>query len=322
MASYPGTKVFLNKNNIVHLSINPWYFCNFGCKFCYLTPDQLKDRKLLPLEVLDKRLSEIKSFGVDLGHADIYGGEILLLPKGYMQEMKEILHKHGIDEIEIITNLSAYNPDVVEDPDFGISVSYDFEHREKHDVVFANIMKMQRPFTILTLATPEVIRMDLDNAMNWLSTLRNLMAWEIKPYSINQANSARVTHNEYEEFVKKIITSPISKHYEFLNESTLVQAISHQRNSFSDDHVYITPSGNFGVLEFDPNDREYFLELDSFDKYADWTFLEKNRIYDNNFCANCEYMGECLSEHLRPVKSMEEGCNGYFHLIKWAEENL
>lgn len=311
-----------NPNNIMHMSINPWYFCNFGCKFCYLTPEQLRDRKLLSLDVLDKRLVEMKASGVNLGHSDIYGGEILLLPKNYMQELKSLLHSHGVKEIELITNLSAYNPDILEDPDFGISVSYDFEFREKHEIVFDNILKLQRNFTILTLATPEVVKMDLDSAMNWLSTLRKLMAWEIKPYSINQANAAHVTHNEYENLIKRVITSPIPKHYEFLNESMLDQAIHFERNSFSDDHVYITPSGNFGVLEFDLNDREFFLELDSFDLYRVWATLEKARVYENSHCGNCKYLGKCLSEHLRPVKTMDGGCNGYFDLITWAEGNL
>lgn len=312
----------LSEHNVVHLSINSSYFCNFSCKFCYLTEQQLRDKKLMPLEQLDKRLTEITEAGYQLGHADLYGGEVMLYPKGYMQEMKSILHSHGIDEIEVITNLSALNPDVVDDEDFGLSVSYDFEHRERHEQVLVNIMKLERPFTILTLATSEVITLDVDNSMQWLSMLRNLVAWEIKPYSINQANHAHVTHNEFEEFVKKIINSPIPKHYEFLNESTLRQAVNFQRNSFSDDHVYITPSGNFGVLEFDLNDREYFLELPTFEKYIEWTMLEKNRVFDNSYCSSCKYLGKCLSEHIRPVKDMTTGCNGYFDLIQWAEKNL
>lgn len=308
----------LNEHDIVHLSINSSYFCNFSCKYCYLTPEQLRDKKLMPLEVLDQRLKEITNAGYHLGHADVYGGEVMLYPKGYMQEMKSILHSHGIDEIEIITNLSALNAEIVNDLDYGLSVSYDFQFREKHEQVFQNILKLQRPFTILTLATPEVITLDVIEAMQWLSTLKNLMAWEIKPYSINQANAATVTHNQFEEFVKSIIESPVDRHYEFLNEMMLEQAIRFERNSFSDDHVYITPSGNFGVLEFDLNDREYFLELDNFEKYVEWAMLEKNRVYENNFCSSCEYLGKCLSEHIRPVKSIDNGCNGYRDLIQWA----
>jgi hypothetical protein len=102
----------------------------------------------------------------------------------------------------------------------------------------------------------------------------------------------------------------------------LHEAIRMDRNSFSDDHVYITPSGKFGVLEFDLNDNEYFLELDSFEKYLEWCLIEKSRIYKNQFCSNCEFSGKCLSEHLRKVTSLDDSCNGFHNLIKWAQINL
>lgn len=306
-----------NPNGLINLSINPWYACNFSCKNCYLTPEQLKDRTLLTLEDLDKRLNEIKDSGHILGHADIYGGEVMLMPKGYIQSVKKILHSHGISEIEIITNLSALNKDVVDDLDFGISVSYDFNERERYDEVFDNMLKMQRPFSILTLATPEVIRLDLDEMIMNLSLLGNLICWEIKPYSQNQANQARITHREFEEFIKRIIEHPLDRHYEFLNEKMLDWAIKMERNSFSDDHVYICPSGKFGVLEFDLNNNEYFLELDSFEKYLEWTLLEKGRVSNNKFCSDCDFFGKCLSEHLRNVESLDSGCSGYYDLIQW-----
>lgn len=301
----------------INVSLNPWYFCNFRCKNCYLTEEQLSNRQLLMLEELDKRLIEITSSGHTLGHADIYGGEAMLMPKGYIQEMKSILHSHGIKEIEIITNLSALNKDVVDDPDFGISVSYDFSERERHEEVFENMLKLQRPFSILTLATPEVIRLDLDEMIMQMSLLGNLICWEIKQYSPNQANQVKVTYHEYEDFIKRIIGHPLDRHYEFMNEKMLIQASKMTRNSFSDDHVYITPSGKFAVLEFDLNENEYFLELDSFNDYLEWTLLEKTRVFNNKFCSNCEFTGKCLSEHLRKVVSLDNGCSGGYDLMKW-----
>lgn len=311
-----------NEHGVIHLSINPWYFCNFRCKNCYLTEDQLGNRQLLPLEVLEERLLEITASGHVLGHADLYGGEVMLLPKGYIQGMKSILHSHGIDEIEIITNLSALNKDVVDDEDFGISVSYDFTERERHEEVFENMLKMSRRFTILTLATPEVVKMDVDELIMQLNMLGNMYCWEIKPYSSNQANQAAITFREYEQFVQRIIESPVPKNFEFLNESILRDAVAGERNSFSDDHVYIAPSGKFAVLEFDLNDNEYFLELESFEKYLEWCMIEKGRVYENSFCSQCEFAGKCLSEHLREVKSLDNSCNGFYHLIKWGQSNL
>ena len=308
-----------NPNGIIHLSINPWYFCNLRCEFCYLTEAQLSDRKLLDLQDLDQRLTEVTASGHRLGHADIYGGEVMLLPKGYMQDLKKLLHAHGITEIEVITNLTALHPDVVNDPDFGISISYDFECRERHEEVWQNLMRLERPFTILTLATPEVMKLDVHAMVMEMTFLRNLMAWEIKPYSASQANAAPMSHRAFESFVQAVIEASEGMSYEVLNEKMIDEAANGQRNSFSDDHVYITPSGKFGVLEFDLNNNEFFQELDSFEAYLEWCLIEKGRVYENGVCGGCEFLGKCLSEHLRKVDSLEDSCNGYYHLIKWGQ---
>ena len=43
----------------ITVSINPSYFCNFRCDFCYLTPEQLGDQKRISMSDLDNRLHEI-----------------------------------------------------------------------------------------------------------------------------------------------------------------------------------------------------------------------------------------------------------------------
>jgi hypothetical protein len=90
-----------------------------------------------------------------------------------------------------------------------------------------------------------------------------------------------------------------------------------QSNSYSDDHIYITPNGRFAVLEFDINDREYFLEMDTIEEYQQWCEQEKRRVNLNEYCRDCEFKGRCLSEHLREVKDIKMSCNGYKHLIQW-----
>ena len=45
--------------NKITVSINPSYFCNFRCNFCYLTSQQLGDQKQIPLVILDKKLKEL-----------------------------------------------------------------------------------------------------------------------------------------------------------------------------------------------------------------------------------------------------------------------
>lgn len=299
----------------MNLSINPWYYCNFRCHFCYLTPEQLGDRKLLDLERLNEMLSEVMMYD-SVDHVDLYGGEIALLPDYYLEELKLCLESYGIDSVNINTNLSAIN-EAMFDPYYHISVSYDFTVREQHDKVWRNMALLPVQFSVLMLASDRLITEDVDNMIQQFNLLPNLTSVEIKPYSENQSNSLNVSFKDYEEFVKQWIISPVEKKFDFINEYLIQDVLDKKGNSFSDDHVYITPSGRWAVLEFDLNDKEYFLEYDTFDQYLIWTRLEKERVANNKFCNSCEYYGHCLSEHLREVKDLDNSCNGFKLLIDW-----
>jgi len=302
----------------MNISINPTYFCNFKCDFCYLTPEQLDDNKLLSIDTLRDLLDEVDMlFGID--KVDLYGGEVGLLPKKYVHELTQLFTSYDITDIDIITNLSMVN-DVVLDDAFHLTVSYDFDCREKSDLVFGNMFLIPKPFSVLLLASPCLMEKDVDEMIQTLNLVGNIESVEIKPYSSNQANNLNITDDQFENFVKKWIESPVEKNFNFINKLLIEESILKQRNSFSSDHVYITPNGKFAALEFDENDNEYFLELDSMLDYADWVKLESKRVNENQFCSNCEYYGHCLSEHLREVKSLEHSCNGFKLLLDWYKE--
>ncbi len=313
--------MLISDKNTIALSVNPTYHCNLRCSFCYLTEAQLSDRKRLDIEVLNKRLLELKAQGYSIGTVDLYGGEVTLLEKEYLFELYDVLHSHGAKDVEIITNLTSYRPEIVEDPRFGISVSYDFQHRPQHEHVWKNMLKLNRDFTILTLGIPQIIQGDVKEFVEQVNLLDRCKNWEIKPYSPNQANQIPTSYVDFEEFVKKIILYE-NKKFRFLNELAVDASAKGLNNSYSDDHVYITPSGNFGVLEFDKDDNEFFLELDSFSKYIDWTFEEKNRTFMNEHCSTCSHLGGCLSEHLRPVQNLDDSCNGFIRLIEWHKGRI
>ena len=85
----------------MNISINPSYFCNFKCDFCYLTPDQLRDQKKIEPKQLDKLLSNIPK---PIDHIDLYGGEIGALRRSYYDEIKAVIRKHYSGKININTN--------------------------------------------------------------------------------------------------------------------------------------------------------------------------------------------------------------------------
>jgi sulfatase maturation enzyme AslB (radical SAM superfamily) len=301
------------------LSINPWYYCNFRCNFCYLTKEQLADTKLLSLSILNERLAEITSQDrVEM--VDLYGGEIGLLPKDYWNDLIDLLHAYNIFDINMITNLSMVN-EITTDERVYVSVSYDFDAREDHERVWRNMALLERPFSVLMLASPQLIKKDVNEMVNMLNGLNSLASVEIKPYSSNQANQLDVNFTQFEKFVKMWVINK-DKKFTLTNESLLQSVIDKQRNSFSDDHVYITPSGKYGVLEFDLNDNEFFLEYETLDEYFEWCNKEKLKVEKNEFCSNCDYFGHCLSEHLRDVKSLDNSCNGFKYLIDWYKHEF
>jgi sulfatase maturation enzyme AslB (radical SAM superfamily) len=296
------------------LSINPTYYCNFSCDFCYLTKEQLADRRVVPLDILEKRIQEAQQH-YEVSMIDLYGGEVGLLPETYVNDMCAMLNTHGIYDINIITNLSMVN-DVILNPDLYITVSYDFDCREQHDRVWNNMFLLTKPFSVLVLAGPKMISKDVNNMIQQLNFLQNLCSVEVKPYSTNQANEYNVTHKDYEKFVQKWIDSSVEKKFQFINEQNIKTSIDGTRNAFSNDHIYITPEGRFAVLEFDLNDNEYFKSLNSIEEYIAWASSEPTKNV-SNICKSCEYYGKCLTEHYRYVTSLDNGCNGYKNLLDW-----
>lgn len=296
------------------LSINPTYYCNFRCDFCYLSEKQLSDRKVLSLDSLHTRISEISQHKkIDM--VDLYGGELGLLSDKYWDDLISLLHMYGIEDINLITNLSMVNK-ITTDPRVSTSVSYDFTAREDHERVYKNMALLNKPFSVLMLASPKFLELDTAEIIESLNLLPNLESVEIKPYSPNQSNTHTVLYTEYENKVKSFLQYP-NKNFEFVNKHHLETVLQKKRNSFSDDHIYITPNGKYAVLEFDLNDNEFFLEFDDVQDYWKWCNKEKNRVAKNKYCSNCEYFGHCLSEHLREVKGLDNSCNGFKHLIDW-----
>ena len=300
----------------MNISINPTYFCNFKCNFCYLTPDQLRDQKKIEPKQLDKLLRDIPE---PIDHIDLYGGEIGALRRDYYDEIKAVIRKHYDGKININTNFSMLDDRFFED-DITLSVSYDFDAREKHELVFQNMMMSPKPIAVLILASPRVISLNVDEMIQRLNLISSVTSVEIKPYSINQANTLDLPHNEYENFVIKWLESPIQKNFEFINLYNIEDSYNKRYNAFSDDHVYITPNGKYGVLDFDKDDKEYFLELANWSNYQQWAYQEKITLSD--ICNNCKYVGHCLTEHYRYVKDLDNSCNGYINLLEWYDARM
>lgn len=310
--------------DMINVSINPTYRCNMRCEWCYLTKEQLKDSTFASLESIKSRLNEIAASGKTFATFDIYGGEISLLDRSYQLQLLELLNTYNPESINVISNLTLISSPLVSHPKTTLGVSFDFEFRPNHELVWFNMLHVGKPIHIIVLAIPELVsamrKHGVARYINRLNDNNAIASVEIKPYSKNQANQLNVPDSDYEWVVKEWLSYGGPIDFEFVNAHALDYAVNSQFNAYSDDHVYITPAGRFAVLEFDENDNEFFLELDSFDDYIKWTVEEKNRVAANKHCASCKYMGKCLSEHLRAPVDVSASCNGHRDLISWYEQ--
>ena len=295
-------------DKLFSVSINPSYFCNFRCDFCYLTPEQLGNQKRISPEKLDLLLSNIPK----IDHVDLYGGEIGALKKEYYKEIKTVIRKHYNDYININTNFSMLDDRFFED-DVTLSVSYDFSAREKSDIVFNNMLMSSKPIAVLILASKRVLDLDVNMMISKLNMCKAVKSVEIKPYSINQANADAVSHKDFENFVTSWIESKVKKKFHFENKARIKRSLTKEYNAFSDDHIYITPNGKYAVLDFDKDDKEYFLEFTNYSTYEQWAWQEKRSL--STVCQNCSWKGHCLTEHYRFVKDLKNSCNGYINLL-------
>lgn len=301
----------------INLSLNPSYFCSLRCEFCYLSPQQLGDKTRLSLDRLGELLEEVSQY-FTIRHVDLYGGEPTLLPFDYVMGLKNLLTPY-VEEVNVNTNLVTV-PKWLEDEFFYPSVSYDFTAREKHEEVFLNMLSLNRDFSILTLATPKVMSLEMGYIMGILSVLKRLNTWEIKPYSSNQYNDLGVSYTQHEDFVLRALRACKEEGIHLTNRDLLEGVLSGAGHAFSDDHLYITPEGRYAVLEFDKNDKEYFLNLNNVSDYIAWSEQEKMKVWSNPHCSQCHYVGKCLTEHYREVKSLDNSCNGFIRLIEVYKE--
>lgn len=307
------------------VSVNPSYLCNFRCNFCYLTKEQLADAKRIELTTLDALINEIKIFKpTEELTFDLYGGEISSLPDDYVLALLDLLYKYTHEPVRITTNLARV-PSYLYDARIDIAVSYDGTARQDSALVKENmkVLGSKKPYNILTLVSKKLITQGFPRLfLEELMTLPNIQSLEYKSYSKNQANQHKVSFLDFEKYMKKVIESyEILEPYYNLNNLDLLEAvIRNEHNAFSDDHIYITPNGQYAVLEFDENDNELFTEFNFFTQYLNWCDKEKLDVMSNSYCMSCEYFGKCLSEHLREVKDISESCNGFKGLIDWYKD--
>jgi len=253
-----------------------------------------------------------------IAHVDLYGGEVGLLEPAYWDELWRVLRVFYRERVNVVTNLSVAHP-YFEREDVDLSVSWDYVARPRFEATLANLRALKRGVHVLVLASRRLLDLDaaeLERFMRILDETPQVESVEIKPYSLNPHHPQPVRYRETETWIRRWIERAPGFRFELVNADLVARSLRREKRSWSDDHLYIDPSGALAVLDFDDEGRERFSRLASFDAYVDWTEREKRLIREHPTCSRCPHLGHCLSEHLQPVHADPgDSCNGLRGLL-------
>lgn len=268
------------------------------CGYCYLTKEQLSDRRVLPLNETYAILSKFDK----IHRLEIYGGEVALLDKTYIED---IIERYNHTNITIITNGTIIK-DWMYNNDIELVISLDFHVRERFEEVLKNIIMLPRQVSINILVTPELLERDILKDIALVESISNISHVDLKPYSPNQSNNYNLPFI-YEQYVSYWI--------QHSTKEIVSKKIIDSEDYRDKKHIFITPNGKCSILKFDNESKEYFYEFEY--TSIDEIFESEYDAIEKSNCNECNYKYRCLTEHYKPSDGIQNpACSGFKILIE------
>lgn len=299
------------KRSII-VSIFPTYLCNQNCDFCYLSTRH--SSVILDLDLLEIKLAEITS-RYDILKFNLYGGEITLLPRSYLQRLNGIMERYNVtnyltSNLYDISKLDIFNSSF-------LSTSLNVERPDYTYIkkILADKL-LNRSISVLSMITPSIINTSPAEVLSAYNGLNIAYVSFIKYYpSVYTGDVFNISQATYEYTLKCLLSEYISnrKQYDFglgLEEG-LTWCINRKYPVATNDQcIRISPEGKFGAIYYDENNLEDFVWYDTLDEYEEDCNKEKS-LYLNK-CGFCEYYRNCWTEHIT-----REPCDGCKNLLNW-----
>lgn len=298
------------------VSVQPTFYCNLKCSYCYL--GNLRNKpKILNLEILDKRLKEIL-FNTEVTTIDIFGGEVSTLSKSYLEDLFITCLKYcdcinvtsNFSNLEILDTLEKY-------PQINFSLSWNEERPDcsRIEEILNNQNKYfcsQNNKQILTVALPSLLQKDPIEILNKFEKWK--LPVTILRYFSSQKNAFyNLTTEDYENFLMKFIKQYISGNYTFpLNN--LIELKNGKFFPTLNSNLFITPNGNYSWIDHFKN-KEIYIETDDIQMWMQ--AISEEQIKYKKKCGKCPFFGFCLAEHLDFEDINEQYCCGLKNLMKW-----
>lgn len=295
----------MGKKIISQLSIIPNYFCNYSCEYCYLgTKRQLKN--VLDLNNLNKRILEIEKEYI-INSISVYGGEVSLLPKEYIDKLCHILSNY---DITITTNLSnEWLVDYCLNNNIHIASSLNQERNDYDDLLKKLITKKYKDKIHLSVVVlPSILNSNVDDLLDLYQKI-GCDVYFIQYHPSVYNDLYHISQRDYNEFLKNILIKYHQKHYDFHIENEYIfQDLNY--NPMQESYLFINPNGNYETVDYS-NGIEFYTEFLTLKDWQEHCKKEEEWYFKN--CSLCQWYRKCKAEHL--VSLSYPDCSGMPDLI-------
>lgn len=289
----------------LHLSIVPSYQCNYHCSYCYLGK-LTNDKTLLDLNILKDRINELEK-NYDIEHICLYGGEISLLDKKYINDMLYIL---GNKNIALVTNLSNdWIIDYALIHNIKLCVSLNKE-RPYYNETLDKLKKLKgiKNIKLSVVVLPSLINGDITSTFNEYKELGfNILFIQYHPSEYSKIKYD-IGNNNFIEFVLKMCDENKKQGYPIDIDNEIIfndDTYSPTMNNF----VFISPNGKYSSVIYEKNiEKQIF-----FDTIEEWETHCKNEYKEYySKCNMCQLFNKCKAEHLIDMGNKND-CSGFYN---------
>lgn len=291
----------------LQLSIIPSYFCNYNCEYCYLGKLR-SERTLLPLNTLLNRMQELEQEHF-IDHITVYGGEISLLSKEYIQELYNFIQSY---KVTFVTNLSNdWLVDFCKEKNIHLSISLN-EERQYYDKTLTKLLEMEKTsnMDLSIVVLPSILKTPVSELLSLYEKIGlDVFFIQYHPSILSKVNY-QITEDEYSNFLYNIIKETKEHSYN-INIGNIEIFKDNDYKPTADNFIFINPNGKFSSVKY-VNGVEQPIEFSTLKDWKEFCNAEKKWYFDN--CQFCEYYNKCKAEHLVQLDKKE--CSGLYTLLK------
>ena len=308
---------------IVHVTTN--YSCNKHCEYCYL--GSLKnDPTIISLNIINKRLTELKNRYHSIERIDCYGGEPTVLDTDYFASILNTCKLYA-DLVTWVTNLTdPYKAEEI----FKITgceyaTSLNKERGDDHLLEKMSLMEFP-PTNIIQVATPDLMRTSPKDILEYAS-LFHINYLGFVQYFASTANDfiydIKQPNKQYAYFLINIFMEYLSNDYPFKLEalSDISLIYRGKYTPWMDEAIFIMPNGEYASVIYDKKDngREHFHIWKDLDEFDCTVRTEREYFSNKSECKNCKFFGHCYAEHLREWDP-DDDCCGNYKVLEYIEK--